>query len=272
MNENRPNPLQASNGTARLGTWVKIASLVTFELLLEADYDFVIVDLEHSPIALDWLHTACAVAQPQHCDVLVRMPDCSGRDVQRVLDLGVNGVVFPQVRNVAAATAAVQSALFPPRGHRGAATTSRAGRWGQEELAAYLRRGDEEVVRCIQVEAPENVADLEALFDVPGVSAALLGLLDLSVALGRPVGDPTLTAFTTEFVRQARMRSLPCGTAVGTVNGAREALAAGFDFIVLSNDASVFAHALAALAGDVHTQLRPQHPSPPPRTEAPGEA
>jgi 2-keto-3-deoxy-L-rhamnonate aldolase RhmA len=36
-----------------IGTWVKIPSLATVELLGHAGFDFVVIDMEHAPHALD---------------------------------------------------------------------------------------------------------------------------------------------------------------------------------------------------------------------------
>ncbi len=42
-----------SAGRGLLGTWVKIPAFETVELLAHAGFDFVVIDMEHSPLALD---------------------------------------------------------------------------------------------------------------------------------------------------------------------------------------------------------------------------
>lgn len=233
---------------ARIGTWLKIPSLVTLEVVSQSEFDFVIVDLEHSPISLEWVHTACAVAQANGTAVLVRMPDAGGRGIQRVLDLGVDGVVIPQLHDAAETASVIASAMFPPHGRRGMGMTSRAGRWGTQSRDDYLDRGQRNTVRCIQFETAESFDNLEEILDVPGVNAVLLGPADLAVALGVQPGDRVLAEFAARLIDMANDRSVPCGSAVASPTQAGEAILAGFDFVVVGNDATAFAVAMMELA------------------------
>lgn len=248
-----------SPGKPQVGTWVKIESLVTLEILADAGYDFVVIDLEHSPISLEWVHIACAIAQPREVGVVVRMPDSTGAQIQRVLDLGVDGVILPQLRSAAETDAVIGAAMFPPRGRRGVATTTRAGRWGTHTRETYIQHGDQAVLRCIQFETAESFDDIEAMLDVSGVNAALFGRVDLSVALDLPVTDPKLQQLSATLVRQASRRSIPCGTAVNSVAEAREAIGAGFTFVIVGNDATMFTHAVAGVCDSVRATERADH-------------
>jgi len=225
--------------------WVKIPSLVTLEIVAQSGFDFIVVDLEHSVISLEWLHTACAIAQPRGVEVMVRMPDTGGAGLQHVLDLGVSGVLVPQLRHASETESVIAAATFPGRGHRGAATTTRAGQWGLDSRENYLRRGDHETVRCIQFETTDSFDDIAGMLDVPGVNAALLGLVDLSVALGVTATDPILQEMSSRLLTMAAERSIPCGTAVSDPAEIPAALARGFRFVIVGNDATTLARALA---------------------------
>ena len=50
-------------GPTTFGTWVKLPSLETLELLAAAGFEFVVVDMEHSPLTLDFAYQAIVVAQ-----------------------------------------------------------------------------------------------------------------------------------------------------------------------------------------------------------------
>jgi len=99
-------------GAALIGTWLKIPALTTIEVVVTSGVDFVIVDLEHSPISLDWVQVACAIAQPHGVRVVVRVPDATGREMGRLLDLGVDGVLIPQVRTVGEVAAVLARTRF----------------------------------------------------------------------------------------------------------------------------------------------------------------
>jgi 2-keto-3-deoxy-L-rhamnonate aldolase RhmA len=241
-------PLSFDLHGGRIGTWLKISSLVTLEVVSQSEFDFVIVDLEHSPISLEWIHTVCAVAQPCGTAVLVRLPDPSGAGIQRVLDVGVDGVVVPQIRTAEQAQAVLASAMFPPAGHRGVGITSRAGRWGARPRAEYITHGNQNVLHCIQIETDESFDNLDQILDLAGLNSVLLGVADLAASLGVPAGDPVLGDLSERLVESAAARSIPCGTSVANPQEAREALVAGFNFVVVGNDATTFATAMSSMA------------------------
>ena len=223
-------------GRGRVGTWLKVPSLVTLEVVSQSEFDFIVIDLEHSPISLEWVHTACAVAQACGTAVLVRLPDASGHGIQRVLDLGVDGVVIPQIRTAGETQAVIASAMFPPHGRRGVGITSRAGRWGARPREDYMAHGDREVLRCVQIETVECFDNLDQVLDTVGVNAVLLGSADLAVTLGVQAGDPVMKDLSARLVQSGTARSIPCGTAVANPQDAREALDAGFRFVIIGND------------------------------------
>lgn len=232
-----------------LGTWVKIPALETVEMLADAGYDFIIVDLEHSPMSLESCYRATVVAQALGMHVLVRTADRSGNYIQRLLDSGVDGVMVPQVSSAEEARRVIRDMVFAPEGRRGAGSTSRAGMWGDLPGAEYRRRGTDEIVRGFQLEDVPVLEDVDAVLDTPGLNAAFLGTGDLAMSSGLSPGDPAFEALIDRFLAAAKARDLPRGTAVGTGEAARRAADRGFTFVMISNDAKMFGDgARAALA------------------------
>lgn len=223
-----------------LGTWVKIPALETVEMLADAGYDFVIVDLEHSPMTLESCYRATVVAQALGMHVLVRTADRSGNYIQRLLDSGVDGVLVPQVSSAEEARRVVGDMVFAPEGHRGAGGTSRAGMWGQLPGPEYRRRGTDEIVRGFQLEDTGVLADIDAVLDTPGLNAVFLGTGDLAMSSGLSPGDPAFEELVDAFLAAAEAHDLPRGTAVGTGEAARKAAERGFTFVMVSNDAKMF--------------------------------
>ena len=88
--------------------------------------------------------------------------------------------------DAAGAEAAVAAAHYPPRGRRGLALSTRAGRYGAVSLDDHLRRAAAETCVIVQIEDREAVAAADAILAVPGVSAVLIGASDLAMSLGHP--------------------------------------------------------------------------------------
>jgi 2-keto-3-deoxy-L-rhamnonate aldolase RhmA len=228
----------------QLGTWVKLPSLETVEILALCGYDFVVVDGEHSPLTLESVYGSIALGQALGMQVLVRVSDRSGETVQRVLDAGADGILTPQVADAAVASEVTARMIFSSDGGtRGMGSTSRAGWWGLATAAEYLEHGRTQLARVIQLESAEALAHVEEILDVPTVNAALIGLGDLTLSTGRRASDPVIKAMVSRFVSAAHERDLPCGTAVANAEAAVAAVGDGFDFVLISNDASLFAAA-----------------------------
>jgi 2-dehydro-3-deoxyglucarate aldolase/4-hydroxy-2-oxoheptanedioate aldolase len=228
----------------QLGTWVKLPSLETVEILALCGYDFIVIDGEHSPLTLESVYRSIALGQALGMQVLVRVADRSGETVQRVLDAGADGILTPQVADAAVASEVTRRMIFSgDGGTRGMGATSRAGWWGLASAAEYLEHGRTQLARVIQLESAEALDRVEEILDVRTVNGALIGLGDLTLSTGRRAADPVIRDMITRFVTAAHARHLPCGTAVASVEAAVTAVADGFDFVLISNDASLFASA-----------------------------
>lgn len=247
---------QLRDGTSTpIGTWVKLPSLETVEMLALAGFDFVVVDLEHSPLTLESAYDVVVLSQALGVSALVRVPDRSGSHFQRMLDLGADGVLVPQIAGATQARELMSQLVFPPGGVRGMGLTSRAGGWGRTPVAEYVRRGDEDVLRAVQF---ESVAALEAVSDVldaPGLNAAFLGAADLSMSTGLPAEHPQLLSLVDGLLSAARDRALPVGTAVASAGDVRAAVDRGFAYVMVGNDAGIFGRAAAEVRAGVTTAL-----------------
>lgn len=179
--------------------------------------------------------------------VLVRLPDSNGTYMQRILDSGVDGVLVPRVRSVEEARQIISSMTFNPKGSRGLGITSRAGHWGLQSTAEYVEYGNTAVFRGVQLEDVDALRNADQILAVEGVNAAFIGPGDLALSSGRPANHPDNAALIDNLLTVARQRGLPCGTAVGDASAARQARERGFNFVMVSNDASLFAKAVTEL-------------------------
>lgn len=235
------------------GTWNKLDSLEALEMMAQAGFDFVVIDTEHAPHSFQSTYRAIVAAQAMGLQALVRLPDQSGTDVQRILDSGADGVLVPRVRDAAEARRVIDGMLFSPTGSRGLGITSRAGRWGLATKDEYVGRGDERVARVLQLEDPEALRDCEQILDIAGVNAIFVGLGDLALTTGKPGNHPDNDALVQHLLDAAKARGIPCGTAVGDAAAAAKAKARGFAFVMVSNDVTM----LAKAARDAMQGLRP---------------
>jgi len=226
-----------------LGTWVKLPSLEVVQLLGHAGFDFVVVDMEHAPLALDRACELVFAAQAMGMGALVRLPDHAGTTIQPLLDAGADGLLVPRITDLDVARRITARMVFGPAGERGLGFTARAGIWGLGAIPAYLERGDRQCLRMIQLEdwaTLEATADFAALEHVTGV---FIGHGDLFLSSGKPPTDPEVKALTARMLAATKTAGVLSGVAASSVADARAYLEAGFSLVMLSNDTSLLGRA-----------------------------
>jgi len=223
-----------------LGTWVKLPTIASMELIALAGFDFAVIDLEHSPIDLETTYDLIGVGLLSGVSPIVRIPALEPGIVQRVLDAGADGIMVPHVDTAHQARAAASYVRFPPLGVRGVGATSRAGAWGALPREEYVRFGQEEAVLIAQLESAEAIRNSGAIARVPGVDAVLVGAADLSMTEGIQESDPRVRTMMTDAVAQATAEGVPVGGAGGAgADAVRAAIDVGFRFVLMGNDAGL---------------------------------
>lgn len=224
-----------------LGTWIKLSSPESVEIMAYAGFDFVVTDLEHTTLDLGAASTHIAMARALGVYPLVRVPDHGLSVIQRVLDAGAAGVVVPHLDTVEQARAVVRATCFPPRGDRGSGGTSRAGRWGLLPRADYLEYGNEQALCIVQLESEVAIRNTREILALDGIGAAFVGTADLAMSMGVAAGSDEVDRLATSALAAAAAAGVPIGTASATIDQARAALARGYDYVVVSNDTSILA-------------------------------
>src|SRR5665213_2813716 len=234
-------------GRGLLGTWVKIPAFETVELLAHAGFDFVVIDLEHSPLALDRVYELIFATQRLGMAALVRLPDQLGTPVQPLLDAGADGLLVPRITSLEAAAAICARMVFAPAGERGLGFTSRAGRWGLMPLPEYLQHGDQQCLRMIQLEDWATLAASAQFAALKHVNGLFVGLGDLFLSSGRPANAPEVQALVGAVLKATQEAGILSGIAAGTPTEAKNYLALGYSLVMVSNDATLFGRAAAEL-------------------------
>jgi 2-keto-3-deoxy-L-rhamnonate aldolase RhmA len=90
-----------------LGSWLNTASPVVAELMATSGFDFLTVDVEHSPVDLPQAQSLFQAikAGSAACAPLVRLAGNCYADNKRFLDAGASGVIAPLINNAEQASA-----------------------------------------------------------------------------------------------------------------------------------------------------------------------
>ena len=237
-----------------VGTFVMSASPLAAEAMGHAGFDWAVVDMEHTPLDLSTLvHLLQAIAGTPMLPI-TRVPWNDTVMVKRVLDAGVQTVMFPFIQNADEARSAVAACKYPPQGVRGMAAMSRGSRFGT--VKDYFKVANQGVSVLVQVETPAAMADIDAILAVPGVDSIFMGPGDLSGAMGH-TGN-LMHAEVVALMAAGVKRCHAAGKPVGTVGGSAEAVAtyraAGFDYIACASDMGLMMRQCAAVLSAIRAQ------------------
>lgn len=169
-----------------IGSWITFSDPAVAEIMARAGFDWLTVDMEHSGLSAGHAQEIIRVLDLCGVPPLVRVMENNADLIKRFMDMGAHGVIVPMVNSRQDAEKAVGAVQYPPAGSRGVGL-ARAQRYSMD-LAGYMTWNREQSIVIVQIEHICAVENLEAIMDVDGVDAMMIGSYDLSGSLGRP-GD-----------------------------------------------------------------------------------
>jgi 4-hydroxy-2-oxoheptanedioate aldolase len=233
---------RVASGDPLTALFAKMPCAAQVEIAGHVGFDMVMLDTEHGPGGGYALEEHLRAADAAGLPALVRVNDAT--EVLAALDAGASGVVIPHVLDEAAAEAAVAAAHYPPRGRRGLARSTRAGRYGAVPLDEHLRRASAETCVVIQIEDAQAVEAADAILAVPGVTAVLIGEADLAMSLGHPPA-----AEIERVIAAARRARVPVMTVAASERAALADRARGVQAIAFVSTTLIAAAFREAAAG-----------------------
>ena len=167
-----------------IGSWLTIPHQAVIEILSTAGFEWLTIDMEHSPISIETIMNLIGHIQGNGMQALVRVSKNEEVAIKRVLDAGADGVIVPMIRNKEEAMQAVNFVKYPPLGKRGVGL-NRAQKYGTA-FDTYQDWVKNNAVVIAQIEHIEAVNNLEDIFSVPGIDGIIVGPYDLSASMGFP--------------------------------------------------------------------------------------
>jgi len=243
------------SGTRQIGLWVTLANNFAAEVVASAGFDWVVLDMEHSPNDMQNVLGQMQAFEASGTTALVRPMWNDPVVIKRLLDTGAHGLVVPMVQSVAEAEAAVAAMRYPPRGIRGYSGSTRANKFGRAE--GYLDRVEDETTMIVQIETREALAVASEIGAVDGVDGVFFGPADLAADIGL-LGQPTADAVW-DLIRPVADRLIEQGTPVGTlvsdVEMASSLLDTGFTFVACGTDTGLLARSADTLVATMRNHL-----------------
>lgn len=172
------------NNKLSIGSWLTIPHQSIVEILSTAGFDWLTIDMEHSPISIETIMNLIGHIQGNGMQALVRVSKNEEVPIKRVLDAGADGIIVPMIKNKIEAIRAVNFIKYPPKGKRGVGL-NRAQKYGTA-FKEYKEWVDKNIVLIIQIEHIDAVNNLDEILSLEDVDGIIVGPYDLSASMGYP--------------------------------------------------------------------------------------
>jgi 4-hydroxy-2-oxoheptanedioate aldolase len=234
-------------GRVSVGAFVNFNDPLSAQIVANAGFDWVLVDMEHGPVPLSALGPAVTAIRTTAAEPFVRAPWNTSAAIQTALDCGPSGIMVPMVSTAELARAVVRDCYYPPRGER-----SRGGMRGplsfQAESTTYFAQADDAIFVMAQIETVQAIENLEDIAAVEGIDCLFVGPADLGASYGfdypakwaPDMSGPYADAIA-RVVEVARRFKKSAGFQAASTAIANDCIARGFDVVGMSSDVGMLA-------------------------------
>jgi len=182
--KNKGLKLKLKNRKLSIGSWITIGNSIVAELMAQAGFEWLTIDMEHSVIDMSHAQELIRIIELSDVVPLVRISNNNPDVIKHVMDAGAHGVIVPMVNSKTEAEQAVKAVKYPISGIRSVGL-ARAQKYGFD-FNGYKEWLEKESIIIVQIEHVKAINNLEAILCTPGVDGSIIGPYDLSGSLGCP--------------------------------------------------------------------------------------
>ncbi|WP_078129402.1 HpcH/HpaI aldolase family protein [Leptospira alexanderi] len=227
------------SGKFTIGSWMQIPNSSVAEILANADFDWIALDLEHGAFSLHLLPDIFRAIRIAGSLPFARVAQNHPKDIKQALDAGAAGIIVPMIETAEQARNFVSWSSYPPNGTRGVGY-SNANLFGKH-FDSYSRIINSDLVRIIQIESIKALDEIDSILSVKGIDAMMIGPYDLSGSMGLTgqFEHPDFLKAVQDFQKAAERNQIPLGTHViqADFQKVKDEIRSGKKFIVYSTDA-----------------------------------
>ncbi len=222
-----------------LGSWITLNNPSIAEIMADAGFDWLCIDLEHSTIDYFEAQVLIMAIQSKGLKAFVRVGENNVRIIKRILDAGADGIIVPSVQSAADAQKAVNAIKYPPDGKRGVGL-ARAQGYGFN-FEDYRDNTSKEIKLIVQIEHINAIKELDEILQIQGVDGTFIGPYDLSGSIGKPGqwNEPEVVEALATYESTVKKYDKLIGFHVVPLDGklVLEKRSKGYNFIAYSFDA-----------------------------------
>ena len=239
-------------GKPAFGVVMQLPSPPAADVLAQAGFDWLWIDMEHGPLNLETVHRMIQATRGTDTVPVVRVPWNLHWLAKPILDMGAMGVIMPAVMTKKEAMEATRALRYPPEGVRGFGPGFAALRWGLS-VPEYVKVANQEIMAILLIEHIEAVDHIEEILSVPGVDLVMVGPYDLSGSMGMlgQVTHPVVEEAIGKVLAAAQRAKIPAGILALTPEDINRRLQQGFQFLIVGTDTGFLAGGAKNILGQI---------------------
>lgn len=212
-----------------LVTQLHLIDACVYEMASLMGFDGLWMDMEHHTYSLQTAAELMRAARVGSSDVIARPAKGELMRMQRMLEAGAQGIMYPRCDDAAEAAEVVRWAKFAPQGQRGFDGSGADMPYMSMPLDEYLVEANRQTFVIMQIEPPHALEGAEEIAAVEGVDVVMLGPADFSILSGIPgqFDHPLVRDATRRIADAARKAGKPWGCPASSPEHARTLLDMG---------------------------------------------
>lgn len=205
-----------NSGKTAIGSHISLSDSSVTEIMGDMGFDYLWIDMEHTSMSREDLRNHLVAARATGVSPIVRIPEVSQVQAKPILEMGPEGIVFPQVNSYELALEAVAACRYPPVGNRGWGPR-RAMHFGADMAAQEYIRSSDDILTILQFENIAAYKELDKILSIEGLDVIMLGPCDLASSMGH-IGDwfnPEVEAVVDDVFERVHKGGKKMGVSIG---------------------------------------------------------
>ena len=236
-----------------LGIFIKSPSIEIIECCGIVKMDFVVIDMEHTPLDPRNLYPLVLAAEVQGLKLIVRIPNLNEEYFKWCFDMGIKILQIPQIETLEDIDTVIKNSFFHPIGQRGLCRFVRAAGFSNIDKDNYIKNSNVNIELLFQIEGAQGIENIEQIINHENVSSIFIGPYDLSQSLGVPgdIWNPRVIDKMKMIIEKCKNKSISVGVFTDTIEGIKIWSDLRVDYIEYGSDMMLFSEALINLKNEL---------------------
>ena len=159
-----------------IGTWMQIQSPVVAKNLSLSSAEWVVIDLEHGFFSYDKIYQIVDIIKNNKKLAFARLASNSNKEIKKILESGVDGLIFPRINNAKEIDHFIKNSYYPPIGNRS------FGFSNDNNFGLNSKNLNFSPFLVAMIESIQGVKDLEKIIKTKRLDAIIIGKYDLELS------------------------------------------------------------------------------------------